>query len=93
MESLCFDAQDCDETQDGEEETGEQSKIMAYADFDDQKAQLTISGAIVNARVDGTHPVAFGYGNEMSLFRKGTRLLQASENPFATPVRYTKSHF
>ena len=63
---------------------------MSYADFDDQKAQRTIGGAIVSALVDSTHPVAFGYNKEMPLFRKGTTLLQASENLFATPVRYTE---
>ena len=62
---------------------------MAYADFDDQSAQRTIGGAIVSAILDPTHPVAFGYNSEMPIFRKGTTLLEASENPFATPVRYT----
>jgi hypothetical protein len=89
-ESLCFDASVCDETQDEEEETSEQPKAMAYADFNDQNAQRTISGAIVSATVDSTHPIAFSYGSEMPLFRKGTTLLEASENPFAAPVRYTE---
>jgi len=62
---------------------------MTYADYSDLAAQRTISGAIVRAKVDNTHPLAFGYGDEMPLFRKGTTLLEASENPFVTPVRYT----
>jgi len=63
---------------------------MAYADFDDQKAQRTISGAIVSAWIDPTHPVTFSYNDEMPLFRTGTTLLRGSTNPFASPVRYTE---
>jgi hypothetical protein len=63
---------------------------MAYAEFDDQKAQRTIGGAIVKALVDNTHPIAYSYSKEMPLFRKGTTLLQASENLFTTPIRYTE---
>ncbi len=63
---------------------------MAYADFEDQEAQRTISGAIVSANVDNTHPIAFGLGSEMPIFRRDSTLLKASENPFATPVRYTE---
>ena len=65
-------------------------KWMAYADFDDQRAQRTIGGAIVQARIDNTHPIAFGFNSEMPLFRRGSTLLKASENPFATPVHYSE---
>ncbi len=90
-ESLCFDTDGCEENQDAEEAPDEPSEPMTYADFDDQKAQRTIGGAIVNARVDSTHPVTFGYNNEMPLFRKGSTLLEVSKNPFATPVRYAEN--
>jgi len=91
-ESLCFEADDCAEKQDEEEEeTTEPSETMAYADFDDQKAQRSIGGAIVSALVDNTHPIAYGYGGEMPLFRRGTTLLKVSENPFTTAVRYTEN--
>ena len=89
-ESLCFDDDSCAEKEDEEEKAAEKAEVMAYADFDDQKAQRTIGGAIVSARIDNTHPIAFGFEGEMPLFRRGTTLLAASENPFATPVRYTE---
>ena len=89
-ETLCFEADACDEIEDEEEPAQEQPKAIAYADFDDQKAQRTIGGAIVSAKLDTTHPIAFGYNHEMPFFRKGATLLQASENPFATPVRYAE---
>ncbi|MDH3903078.1 MAG: hypothetical protein OES90_07635, partial [Xanthomonadales bacterium] len=89
-ETLCFNAADCKESNGNREDTEEPSKPMAYADYDDQKAQRTIGGAIVQARIDNTHPIAFGLNNEMPLFRRGSTLLKASEDPFATPVRYTQ---
>lgn len=89
-ESLCFKNGDCDKSKDEQETQEDQAKDMAYADFDDQQAQRFIGGAIVTARVDTTHPVAFSYNAEMPVFRKGTTLLEASENPFSTPVRYTE---
>jgi hypothetical protein len=89
-ESLCFENGDCSESRNGEGPPGEIFKAMAYADFSDQRAQRTIGGAIVEARVDGTHPIAFGYNAQMPLFRKGSTLLKTSENPFATPVRYAE---
>lgn len=88
-ESLCFEADDCNKTSE-EEAVEEDSKAMAYADFDDQKGQRTIGGAIVSTQVDNTHPIAFGFNTEIPLFRRGTTLLQASENPFASPIRYAE---
>ncbi len=89
-ESLCFGSDDCEKQQAKEKADGEETGPMAYADFDDQSAQRIIAGAIVRASVDNTHPVGFGYGEDMPLFRKGTTLLKASDNPFATPLRYTE---
>jgi hypothetical protein len=87
-ESLCFKTDQCDDNK--KEAKEEPSKVMAYADFEDQKAQRTIGGAIVRASIDPTHPIAFGFNSEMPLFRRGSTLLQTSENPFATPVRYAQ---
>ena len=92
-ESLCFETDECPENKNGEKDRKdeqEQAAAMPYADFDDREAQRTIAGAIVSARIDNTHPIAFGYGDQMPLFRRGSVLLKASENPFATPVRYTE---
>ena len=89
-ESLCFNSDDCSEDEKDKEPAQEQQKAVAYADFDDQKAQRTIGGAIVEARLDNTHPIAFGYNDKMPLFRRGSTLLKASDNPFTTPVSYTE---
>ena len=89
-ETLCFNATDCKEDNGNDEDTEEPSKTIAYADFDDQRAQRTIGGAIVQARIDNTHPIAFGLNHEMPIFRRGSTLLKASENPFAAPVHYSQ---
>lgn len=89
-ESLCFKAEECTEYKKDKETEQDQKEVVAYADFDDQQAQRTIGGAIVEVSIDNTHPIAFGYDSEMPLFRKGSTLLKTSENPFTTPVRYTE---
>ena len=89
-ESLCFRIDGCIKEGKDKEATQTQTEAIAYADFDDQRAQRTIGGAIVTARIDYTHPIAFGYNSELPLFRRGDTLLKASENPFTTPVRYAE---
>jgi hypothetical protein len=90
-ESLCFNGDGCEDKLEPDEDVEDSEKTMRYAEFDDQKAQRTIGGAIVSAKVDNTHPIAFGFNGEMSIFRRGTTLLTASENQFTTPVRYTEN--
>jgi len=95
--SSCSDGKDDDKAGDKVEDnkTGEKGKKseplknIAYDDFDQKDAELTIGGAIVSARVDNTHPVAFGFGDTLTVFRRGTTLLKPSTNPFASPVMYT----
>jgi len=89
-ESLCFQANACEEKPTTEDSDEEVQKIRPYADFDDQQAQRTIGGAIVSARLDNTHPIAFGYPKRMPFFRRGATLLKVSDNPFTTPVHYMK---
>jgi hypothetical protein len=88
-ESLCFSASGCDKTDTKKDPESSPAANIAYADYEDQRAQRIIGGAIVSATVDNTHPIAFGYSGTMSLFRKGTTLLKTSKDPFTTPVRYT----
>ena len=89
-ETLCFDTGGCKKATPEDPTAKDKPQTMAYADFDDQRAQRTIGGAIVTVQLDSTHPVAFGYNDSMPFFRRGDTLLKASENPFATPVRYAQ---
>jgi hypothetical protein len=90
-ESLCFDAAGCGEEKNGKGDEKLPARPMSYGDFEDLEAERTIAGAVVRTNVDNTHPIAFGYNAELPLFRRGSVLLTASENPFATPVRYAES--
>ncbi len=57
----------------------------------DAGAQL-IGGAIVEARLDLTHPLCFGYvHNRLPLLRRGTVFFELPKNPYATPLLYSES--
>jgi len=90
VEALCFAKDDCKDAQQNDQEEPVAPEQFAYDDFDQMQAENTIGGAIVETSVDVTHPIAYGFQPKLPLFRRGTTLLQASENPFATPVRYTE---
>ncbi len=91
-EKLCFKAkaEDCKTAKDEEEEEEEETPAdRRYADFEHDNVQRVIGGAIVAATIDTTHPIGFGYARQdLPLFRRGTTLLEASDNAYSTPVRY-----
>ncbi|MGA9573836.1 MAG: hypothetical protein WBS20_07820, partial [Lysobacterales bacterium] len=89
-ETLCFGTDDCTDKESENEAKTKAPKAMAYADFEEQEAERSTTGAIVRTNVVGSHPIAFGYNGELPLFRRGSTLLKASDNPFATPVRYAE---
>ena len=63
---------------------------IAYVDYEQKRAEQNVAGTIFEAEYDRTHPLLFGYTRErMSIFRNSTRILDAGDNPFATPLRYT----
>jgi hypothetical protein len=92
-QNLCFQSEKtaCKQA----EETSAMPEIVtqrAYGDFADDWAQHIIGGAIVASVIDLSHPLAFGFRRkELPLLRKGTTELLASDNAYATPVRYTNS--
>lgn len=50
-----------------------------------------VGGAIVEAEVDLSHPLLYGYHRStMPVFRRGTFLFEVAKNPYATPIRYTE---
>jgi hypothetical protein len=56
-----------------------------------QGAQL-IAGAIFQARLDRSHPLAFGYPEELiPVFRDHTLFIEKPKNPYAAPLTYTNS--
>ena len=99
-ESLCFSSS-CDDAGKSDKSEGKKAGDksndksgkpvrLAYDDHDQKDAELTIGGAIVSTLVDNTHPVAFGFGDTLAVFRRGTTLLKPSKDPFASPVVYSE---
>ncbi|MEM1219138.1 MAG: zinc carboxypeptidase, partial [Bacteroidota bacterium] len=62
-----------------------------YAKVGQDRGAQVIGGAIFSAKLDLTHPLAFGYPSEdLALFRRGTLFLQNPNNIYAGPLRYGK---
>ena len=55
----------------------------------EDRALASISGAIVNANLDRSHPIGYGFSEgTLPVFRVGTRFLEPSTNAYATPLQY-----
>lgn len=49
-----------------------------------------LGGAILEGKMDMTHPLTYGYADEnIALFRRGTSFYEPTANPHASPIRYT----
>ncbi len=63
----------------------------AYADYSNTMGARVTGGAIFNAKLDLTHPLAYGYeAEDIFTFRNSNQFMLPSENPFANPMRYKK---
>lgn len=65
-------------------------KRKAYKDASRDSGGKVTGGAIVEAILDLSHPLSYGYANAtIPLFRRGNYYVQPSNNPYATPLVYT----
>ena len=63
---------------------------VPYAEVDRVEGAQVLGGSIFEARLDLTHPLAFGYdAPRVPLFRAHETLLEPSDTPGATVARYT----
>jgi hypothetical protein len=61
-----------------------------YIDAEDNRGKERIGGIILNAQVDLTHPIGFGYeDSKIPVYRNNTVWIQPSENEYSSVVRYT----
>jgi hypothetical protein len=66
------------------------TRAGSYADLENKMGAQVIGGAIFNATMDLTHPIAYGYDNQaISLFVDHTDFIKPTGNPYAYPVRFT----
>jgi hypothetical protein len=61
-----------------------------YVQLERYEGAQLIAGAIFQAKLDRTHPLAFGYTEEViPLFRDHTLFIEKPKNPYAAPLLYT----
>lgn len=66
---------------------------VPYADLSSSYGAQQIGGTIFDMRVDPTHPLAYGYAEEVPVFRSGTTFYEPSDEPgtsvgvYADPAR------
>ncbi|MDR1763837.1 MAG: peptidase M14 [Dysgonamonadaceae bacterium] len=60
-----------------------------YSARSEENAGNSVSGVILNCRLDRTHPLAWGYEQDrIAVFRQGTLAFETPENPYNTPLSY-----
>jgi hypothetical protein len=64
---------------------------LPYAGAPEDRGALELSGAIFEAELDLTHPIAYGYRrSKMPVFRGSNEFLEPAQGPYAMPLAYTE---
>lgn len=75
-----------------EDEEEKKDDFKAYENLDEERGAQVTGGSIFEARVDLTHPLAYGMENDrMALFRNHNLVMEKSKNAYANPLVYTES--
>jgi hypothetical protein len=65
---------------------------QVYGDLSNTRGAQIIGGAIFDATLDLTHPLAYGYNKEsIALFRNSEDFIVPAQSGYANPVRYTSN--
>lgn len=76
-----------------EEEKSEKSEVKParpYADIELSRGAQVTSGAIVDATVDLTHPLLYGYFHRrLPIFKRNNIYMERSKNVYANPIVFT----
>ena len=74
----------------GNGKNGDPQERRPYADFDQDSAKRLISGTIFQSRLDLTHPLAFGYAEELlPVFKNSRVMLEPGDSPYTTVAAFT----
>jgi len=77
---------------DASEDIDQETERRAYSDFAKDHARNVIGGAIVQAELDLSHPLSFGFQRRsLPLFRNGTSVLAGPKNSYASVAMYSKT--
>ncbi|MDR9417596.1 M14 family zinc carboxypeptidase [Gracilimonas sp.] len=76
------------DNEEGEED--EAPKQRPYIKAGPDRGAQGIGGSIFNAKLDLTHPIAYGFNREdITVFRSSTTFIKKGDNPYSTPLYYT----
>lgn len=65
-------------------------KNISFEQRGDFRGAQVIGGAIFEAKLDRSHPIAFGYKNDkIAMFRNTTLFVEADKQSFNNPIQYT----
>ena len=65
---------------------------LTYGDKEKLSARKRIAGAIFQAELDISHPLAYGYQqSDLPVFRNSTIIMQQTNEPFITVAKYSKN--
>jgi hypothetical protein len=65
------------------------TKYLKYDERGKESTLHQIGGAIVNAKLDVTHPLCYGYLDEnLAILKKGTAVMEPSDIKYSEPVRF-----
>jgi len=68
------------------------AKDISFEQRSDYRGAQVVGGTIFEADIDRSHPINFGYKNDkISLFRNNTLFMNADEQSYNNPIRYTKN--
>lgn len=68
------------------------SRQVLYAEREDEATIHSISGVILQAEMDLSHPLGFGYHQkEIPIFKNGNRVANIPSAQFSAPVRFSKN--
>jgi hypothetical protein len=63
---------------------------ITYADLDKRRGANVIGGAIFQMAIDTSHPLAYGYDQELlPVFKRGTMVLENAKKSISNPFKYT----
>jgi hypothetical protein len=71
-------------------ETASDTVAVAYGDTEAWRGVQQIGGSIFEVELDTTHPLAFGYGRQLPVFRDNQVFLQPSRQPGANVAVYAR---
>ena len=65
---------------------------LPYVEASEHRGRESLGGVFIKAKIDRTHPVAFGYSaDELAFYKNNTLWLSPSENAYSTVAKYTEN--